>query len=171
MQKNVRSGPAASKFHGAPSGADMGAYTLKILTWNVDGLKGRAKKLAVETYLWEHQVDVAVLTETHLIDEDMVTIHPTTGEHIPKITMSNYIVANWHNRESEVGHKKGGVAILVKNGIDFRTVPQQYMPLRPLSCCSVVIEAVCGRPNPFRISGIYFPPPPACSQDVHHHFH
>ena len=105
-------------------------------------------------------MDVAVLTETHLIDEDMEYVHPVSGERVPLFTMKNFIVANWRNRESEVGRRKGGVIILIRPGLDFKIVPQCHMPSNPLSCCSVVILAAHGRPNPFRITGIYFPPPP-----------
>ena len=110
------------------------SYNLKIITWNVDGLNDRTKILAVETYLWEQQVDVAVLTETHLFDEDMEFEHPTTGERVPIFAMKNFIVANWRNRESEAGRRKGGVLILLKPGLDFLKVPKSQMPLNPLSC-------------------------------------
>ena len=43
--------PAAAMNPSIPLKCKLDKYSLKFITWNVDGLNDRAKKLAVETYL------------------------------------------------------------------------------------------------------------------------
>ena len=77
------------------------------MTWNVDGLNSPAKKLAIETYLWEEGVDIAVLTESHFIDTDVTSVDPITKEPKTKRILKRYVIANWRNRELEVGRRRG----------------------------------------------------------------
>ena len=45
--------------------------TLRIVTWNIDGSNDPAQRLSVVAHLWQLRVDIAVLTESHLLDEDI----------------------------------------------------------------------------------------------------
>ena len=134
--------------------------TLRLLTWNVDGFKDPARRIAIESTLWKNKVDIAILTESHLLDEDIFIIPADGKERIMKIHLAHYKVAHWHNRESTITQRCGGVLILTRPGIDTTPVPQNLLPDRPISCCSVVVEAVGGCSQPFRLTGIYLPPLP-----------
>ena len=50
--------------------------------------------------------------------------------------------------------------MLARAGTNCTLIPQELLPVRPVSCCSMVVEAIGGRCQPFRLTGIYIPPPP-----------
>ena len=50
--------------------------------------------------------------------------------------------------------------MLARPGINFKLVPQELLPERPISCCSMAAEAIGGCCQPFRLTGLYVPPPP-----------
>ena len=90
------------------------------MTWNVDGFGYPARRLLITTYLWEQSVDIAIITETHLTDED---IYKEVGEkekaeRIMLIQLDHYRLIHWRNRESSVKYRCGGVLILARPGID-----------------------------------------------------
>ena len=75
---------------------------LRIMTWNVDGFNDHARRLAITSHLWKHKVDIAVLTESHLLDED-IFLDPGEGkERIMRIQLAHYTIKHWHSRESSV---------------------------------------------------------------------
>ena len=137
---------------------------LCLLTWNVDGFRNQDRRMIIASCLWKWEVDIAILTESHLWDEDIFFDPPgSSGEEskrIYKIKMGNYYIANWHNRDSSDVPIGGGVLILARNGVVTRKIAQTNLPERPLSCCAIVVEAVEGCSDPFRVTGVYFPPPP-----------
>ena len=92
--------------------------TLRILTWNVDGFKDPTRRLAIESVLWKNKVDIAVLTESHLLDEDIFTTSSEGKERIMKLKLEHYKVIHWHNRESSVTQRCGGELILARPGVN-----------------------------------------------------
>ena len=137
--------------------------TLRIATWDVDGFSDPAQRLSIVAHLWKLRVDIAVLTESHLLDEDIFLGRRKGKKRIPLITIDHYKIAHWHNRESTVKQRCGGVLILARPVIDVSLVPQELLPwwlLRPVSCCPMVVEAVGGCSQPFRHTGLYIPPSP-----------
>ena len=50
-------------------GPKVRSMTLRIMTWNIDGFNDPAQRLSVVAYSWKHRVDIAVLAESHLLDE------------------------------------------------------------------------------------------------------
>ena len=134
--------------------------SLRIMTWNVDGFNDPARRLAITSYLWKHKVDIAVITESHLLDKDIFQDPGDGKERIMRLKLEHYHVIHWHNREETVNHRCGGVLIIARAGIDCTLVPQDLLPSRPLSCCSLIVTAVGGCSLPFRLTGVYFPPPP-----------
>ena len=68
-----------------------------LLTWSVDGFREGERRLAVLSHLWEWGVDIAILTETHLRDEDIFKEPPgqegVVSKRIFKIKMDNYAIA------------------------------------------------------------------------------
>ena len=145
-----------------PSGSatNVRNTNIRLLTWNVDGFSTAARRLKIVSYLWNNNVDIAILTESHLLDEDIYTDPGDGKERIMHIQLDHYHIAHWRNRESSVGRRCGGVLILTRAGIDCTLVPQNLLPERPISCCSLIVTAVGGCCQPFRLTGIYLPPPP-----------
>ena len=134
--------------------------TLRIMTWNVDGFNDPAHRITITSYLWRQNVDIAVFTESRLLDSDIFRGPEGGGERTMLIVLDHYKILHWRNRESTISQRCGGVLILARPGIDCTLVPQDLLPDRPLSCCSLIIEAIGGRCQPFRLTGLYFPPPP-----------
>ena len=133
---------------------------VRIMTWNIDGFNDPSRRLMITTFLWENKVDIAVLTESHLLDEDIYKDPGDGKERIMLIQLSHYKIAHWYNRESTVNQRCGGVLVLARAGIDVTPIPQELLPARPLSCCSLIVEAIGGCSQPFRLTGVYLPPPP-----------
>ena len=57
----------------AQTDIEIKGLTLRILTWNVDGFRDPARRITIESALWKNKADIAVLTESHLLDEDIFT--------------------------------------------------------------------------------------------------
>ena len=146
------------------TGKEEEVLEVRLVTWNIDGFRDGARRLTILSCLWAWEVDIAILTETHLRDEDIFTDPPghegDKNKRIFKIKMDNYSIADWHNRDSSEAHIGGGVLILVKHGIVCSSIDRDRLPQRPLSCCSVIVEAIRGCCDPFRLTGVYLPPPP-----------
>ena len=134
--------------------------TLRLMTWNIDDFNTHDRRLEIASHLWRDKVDIAILTESHLKDEDIYEAPGEGKERVYRIKLDHYNIAHWHNRESTFNWKCGGVLILTRTGIDYDLVPQHLMPKRPISCCSLIITAIGGCCQPFRLTGIYLPPPP-----------
>ena len=105
-------------------------------------------------------MDIAILTESHLKDGDIFEDPGEGKERITRMRLEHYCIAHWRNRESEVTRKCGGVLILTRAGIECTLVPQRLLPKRPISCCCLIITAIGGCRQPFRLTGLYLPPPP-----------
>ena len=140
------------------------AVDVCILTWNIDGFRDKDRRMLIWSCLLEWGADIAILTESHLRDEDIFYYPPgcsgDVSKRIYKIKMDNYHIANWSNRDSSEVPIGGGVLILARNGVTTRKTNQEHMPPRPLSCCSIIVEAINGCSDPFKLTGVYFPPPP-----------
>ena len=151
--------------HPQEAGETVGKLGFRMVTWNIDGFNDPPRRLAILTYLWEHDVDLAILTESHLRDEDIFHVPKPGGERILRIPMQHYRVIHWRNRESAEERRSGGVLMVARDGVDCTLVPQELLPKSPISCCSVVINAVDNLACPFRLAGAYFPPPPFSAYD------
>ena len=63
--------------------------TVRLLTWNVDGFNSPPQRLSICSFLWKHKVDIAILTETHLLDSDIFRVSPITGDRIILIQLDH----------------------------------------------------------------------------------
>ena len=63
---------------------------LRIMTWNIDGFNDPTRRLSVAAYLWKHRVDIAILTESHLLDEDIFQDPGEGEERILPIKLDHY---------------------------------------------------------------------------------
>lgn len=77
---------------------------LKLVTWNARSIARKSTEFAV--FLQENEIDVALVSETHLKPNTKLWIPTHRPVRMDRPTASG-----------------GGVAILVKNGISFRTLP------------------------------------------------
>ena len=128
---------------------------MRILTWNVDGSTHATRRLEIENYLWEHDVDIAILTESHLKDEDLFARQPY-GDREKKFRfkLNHYKIIGWRNRESEVVRIGGGGGpIKAKTWVDCEVLGTEMAPGRPLNCCAITVESVAGCSAPFRLTG------------------
>lgn len=78
---------------------------LKLATWNANSISNKHFELSL--FLEKHSIDIMIINETKLKTND-------------KFYMKGFQVAR-NDRLGDIG--AGGVAILVKNGIPFKTVP------------------------------------------------
>ena len=86
-----------------------------------------------------------MLTDSQLLGEDIFADLENGRGRLLKIQLRHFRVAHWHNRETAVEVRCGGVLILARDGIDFALTPQDLLPRRPFSCCSLIASAVGGR--------------------------
>lgn len=106
---------------------------LKVLNWNARSV--RAKKIELGTFLVEHDIDVGIITETHLSPKDGFSI-------------ANFSTIRL-DRTSSTG---GGVAILVKKSVSFRTIP--HLNTTVIETLGVEVVTSTG---PVRIIAVYCP--------------
>ena len=66
---------------------------LRIMNWNIDGFDDPTQRLNVGAYLWKHRVDIAVLTESRLLDEDIFQDMGKRKGNIPRIKIDHYRIA------------------------------------------------------------------------------
>lgn len=76
----------------------------KILNWNARSI--RAKKLELSAFLKEHDIDVGIITETHLTPKDAFSIQEYSTIRLDRVSSAG-----------------GGVAIIVKNGVSLSLMP------------------------------------------------
>lgn len=77
---------------------------IRILNWNARSI--RAKKLEFGTFLKDYNIDVGLITETHLTPKDAFSIQDYSTIRMDRISSAG-----------------GGVAIVVKNGVSFSVIP------------------------------------------------
>lgn len=111
----------------------MAEFSLKLTNWNARSIAG--KKLETAEFLIGNQIDVALFTETFL--------KPNTSFSIPQYTIVRL------DRTTSAG---GGVALAIRNGIKFRSLPSFHTHL---------IEAIgvelYNEDNPISIIAVYCP--------------
>lgn len=111
----------------------MAEFSLKLTNWNARSIAG--KKLETAEFLIGNQIDVALFTETFL--------KPNTSFSIPQYTIVRL------DRTTSAG---GGVALAIRNGIKFRSLPSFHTHL---------IEAIgvelYNEDNPISIIAAYCP--------------
>lgn len=73
--------------------------SLRIVTWNANGLKGRLGEL--EIFLNDQQVDIALISETHLTTRDCLRLRGYSTYHTPHPD----------------GGAHGGSAIIIKQNV------------------------------------------------------
>ncbi|KAL5232760.1 hypothetical protein ACI65C_000170 [Semiaphis heraclei] len=72
---------------------------IKLVNWNANGIKN--KKSTIIEFLSRHKIDIACITETHLINNEPFRI---TGY-------------NTYRKDRNTTHSSGGVAILIRKSI------------------------------------------------------
>ena len=86
------------------AGKKVNELDICILTWNADGFGERGRQLLILSCLWSWGVDIAVLTESHLRDEDIFYGPPGSenkeGKRVYTIKMDNYLIDDWRNRDA-----------------------------------------------------------------------
>ena len=86
------SGPKGEAEKSGGKGGD--SVEIKILSWNVDGFRERARQLLILSCLWGWRVDIAIITESRLRGEDIFFGPPgSNGEESKgtyKLQMNNY---------------------------------------------------------------------------------
>ena len=86
-----------------------------MITWNVDGFTNELRRLEVTKYLWAQKVDIAIITESHLREEDIVVPQEGSGkERIFKFKLDGYDIVDWSCRESETVRIGGGVIVIAR---------------------------------------------------------
>ena len=138
----------------------MRRTTLRPTAWNVEGFDTTDRILEIVSYLWRCKVDIAILTESHLTDDDIFEYPGKETERVLRINLDHYNIAHWRNRETEVGWRCGGVLMLTRAGFGRVLAPQDLLPGRPVSCRSLIVTAIGGCCQLSRFTGIYLPPPP-----------
>lgn len=80
---------------------NIGPMDLKLITWNVQGMRTLHKRSKILRHLGKHKADIALLQETHLLKSDF-----------------EYLKMWWVGRvefSSAVGRKAGVVTLIRKN--------------------------------------------------------
>ena len=73
--------------------------------------------------------------------------------------MDHYKILDWRNQEPGEQRSRGGVLILAKWGVECTVKSKEFLLDLPLNCCSVIIHAMEKKSSPFRLTGVYLPPP------------
>lgn len=106
--------------------------SLKIATWNPDGLSPNVEK--VEVLLHSHNIDILLVSETHLTDNNSIHIR-------------NY---NIYSTNHPDGTAHAGAAVIVKSNI--KHYEQQRFKKPHIQAASVAID---DRNGTFNVSAIY----------------
>lgn len=110
------------------------ANNLTVLNWNADGLA--QKELEFKEFIREHQVDVALVTETHL--------KPAIAIRVP-----GYAIY----RSDRLTGAKGGTAVIIKRSIDHQ--PIELPPPNTLETTGIQVTTRRGK---LRLIAAYRPP-------------
>lgn len=112
------------------------AIQLKIICWNANGLPQR--KLELENFLQHHNIDIALIAETHLV----------TSANLPKIR--NYLV---YATNHPSGLPRGGSAVIIK-----RSLPHHDIGSFCTDSIQSSVIAINFNHRSINISSIYCPP-------------
>lgn len=115
---------------------------MKIGTWNTNGLS--PNKSEVEILLKMHDLDILLISETHLTDKSHIQIR-------------NY---NIYTTNHPDGTAHGGTAILIRSSIEHYELPQ--FKTEHIQATSVNIQHRNGH---FNISSVYCPPRHSISEE------
>lgn len=121
--------------------------SLKIATWNLDGLS--ANKEQVEAFLNTHNVDILMVSESHLKDNYIIRIQ-------------NY---NIYTTNHPDGTAHAGSAIVVRSTIKHHELPQYRK--EHIQATSIGIE---DRNGTFNVSSVYSPPKHKITEDSYNEF-
>ena len=93
---------------------------LRILTPNVWGLRTKGTEEDLQQFLRDFQVDVGIITETHLLD------------HVAKsLVIPGYKMAGWNGKHTN----KGGVLIMAAMGVACSTLKDLARPHKDIDAC------------------------------------
>lgn len=109
--------------------------SLKIAAWNTDGLSPNLEE--IEVFLNSHNIDILLMSETHLTDNNIVKIR-------------NYTVYSTNHPD---GTAHAGAAVIIKSCIKHHELPQFKTP--QIQAATVTIE---DRNGSFNASAVYCPP-------------
>ena len=119
---------------------------IRILTINVRGLREDQKVEELKQVLFDFQVGVGIITETHLSKKEADALN------IP-----GFRVENSDARPDDI---YGGVCILVADSVVCTKLEDVPRPAQPVSACSVLLYPERRGDSCIRITGVYLPPPP-----------
>ena len=118
---------------------------LNFLTTNVNGLCANTKQTELTLTLHRHDIDIAVITETHL--------HKNVGD-IQVFQRGYQLIRRDQNLAAVNKSKGGGIIIYVKNGTQY-FVPNICVP-NDLEVCWCIINP--SHPESLIVAGVYIPP-------------
>ena len=116
-----------------------------IATINVRGLKSQAKVDSLCLLLEELEIDVCVVTETHMTEQEAKNLYIEGYE----------VQAECCRPESSAG---GGAIILMGFWIDSDTIENQPTLPPLLNACAAIIYPHCKEATGMRLTGVYFSP-------------
>lgn len=109
--------------------------TIKIATWNINGLS--PNKSEVETLISLHSLDVLLISETHFTSTSQITI-------------KNY---NIYFTNHPDGSAHGGTAVIIRDSIKHHELPQ--FSTEHIQATSIAIH---DRNGDITVSSVYCPP-------------
>ena len=116
---------------------------IQILNFNIRGLRTKYKKESLKEMAHQLKFGVAIITETHLLDDEA-----------DALVIPGYEVLHrdGHSRQ------KGGVLILVHENIACRKLTGLLPLPRPLDSCSCILYPTKEESYGIRLTGLYVPP-------------
>ena len=116
---------------------------IKILNFNIEGLRTGHKKESLKAMAHYLQFNVAVITETHLLNNEAAALN-----------IEGYkVVAKWGTSKH-----KGGVLILVDDNTRCLEVRDVQRPKVNIDICSVLLYPAGEESYKIRVTEIYIPP-------------
>ena len=120
-----------------------------MLSLNINGLRTEQKRTTLGKLLFDLQIGVCVLTETHLRSEDL-----------DDLSVTSYQIVADYCRPVPVGDKiAGGVLILVHIDLVADELPRLTGLLPHVEHCPCMLYPTEDAATAMRVSGVYIPPP------------
>ena len=120
-----------------------------MLSLNINGLRTEQKRTTLGKLLFDLQIGVCILTETHLRSEDL-----------DNLSIPSYQIVADCCRPVPMGDKiAGGVLILVHIDLVADELPKLTGLLPHIEHCSCMLYPTEDTATAMRVSGVYIPPP------------
>lgn len=121
--------------------------TLKIATWNIDGLSAKIKE--AEVLINEHKLDILLISETHLTNKNQIRI-------------PNY---NIYTTNHPDGTAHGGTAVIIRSSISHHELP--HFRSHHIQATTISVQDKNGN---FNVSSVYCQPKPKINKDMFSQF-